>query len=739
MDLPAEYDRIDEIISDTVGTLIRVFDGDDLIHEWLAERVSRNLDSDTATISGGGLETVFDRTVLYPFDYPDNQFPNHIYGGKNILQNPGFEDNGESPTIYSLIITADSGTFKLGDGTDWTDPIDFDASAVAVEQAIEADLGEADDVSVTGQGTADNPWVIEFVTPAFGWSLSVDGSGLTGSVSIDVNIVQSGALEPTGWQKAQAVSRGVVNHPYGEYQEFELDSTVKDSGVYSLKVNPAANPRTGGYGVGPQQIVTVKPGGIYQAGFRARPSSATTDIRLAIRGIDQDLIKMKTVNLSTGVFSDVAFNENVTIPVGTTQAIFRAVIFNTATDQPAVWFDNAYMTEGLPASNAGEIWQDLMDDAAVDHAADPRGTPLDWIDYSSFDATNDSSGDAWTDDLSITLYAGMTYGQILDRFVDLGYEWELVAKTNPTTKTHNFRLFKSGNLGTDRTADPNPAINTGAGVLSGPVLRRIPDHTAYLVVGDGVWAEGESDLADSFGRFETYYGYKGITTSAAATLAGTEILENAEANRIAVQFKAIRDSNHPVPLVDYKMGDTLYIQLPPVLEKTARRIHQVSYLNSQPATFDVTGSKVFPGVAGGWEAVRKILRRFNQFDDTPGPVASLGGGGGGEMTVTIAAFNASEMSKSKADFVAADSNIDVELAAALDICNVYGGTIILSEGLFTISPDTHTVGTSSFPVILRGKGWGTALYLNANPTDWGITIAGKSQIRDLALDIGGGD
>ena len=73
MALPADYSRIDDVISSTTGRLIRVYDGTDIIHEWVAERIEESLDGTIINVSGQDLLGFsFDKAVVYPYDYPDN-------------------------------------------------------------------------------------------------------------------------------------------------------------------------------------------------------------------------------------------------------------------------------------------------------------------------------------------------------------------------------------------------------------------------------------------------------------------------------------------------------------------------------------------------------------------------------------------------------------------------------------------------------------------------------------------
>ena len=106
--VPADYTRIAEIVDTDVGSLIRVYDGSTIVHEWVPERVAYKLNAESgqvAVLSGPDLASAaFDGAVVYPFDYETNPtlLPDHIWGGKNILTNPGFETSGERPTVFEL-------------------------------------------------------------------------------------------------------------------------------------------------------------------------------------------------------------------------------------------------------------------------------------------------------------------------------------------------------------------------------------------------------------------------------------------------------------------------------------------------------------------------------------------------------------------------------------------------------------------------------------------------------------
>ncbi len=67
--------------------------------------------------------------------------------------------------IQQLYNNATQGTFTLSDGTDTTSAIAFDALASVLKTRLEADITSITTVNVSGSGTQNDPWSIEFVNP----------------------------------------------------------------------------------------------------------------------------------------------------------------------------------------------------------------------------------------------------------------------------------------------------------------------------------------------------------------------------------------------------------------------------------------------------------------------------------------------------------------------------------------------------------------------------------------------
>ncbi len=693
---------LSEIISDTTSSLIRVYDSQadgttTIIDEWVTERVERvHSDNDRRVkISGPILkQKAFDGAIVYPNDYPaavtNPALQDHIWGGNEILSNPGFEDPTEVPNVWEIWHDHSAGTFTISDGTDTTSLLDFDFTAGEIETELEADLGTITDVHVTGDGSEDDPWTIEWVDPINDTfidniTLTADFGSLSGGTEAHITETVVGHLVPSGWTKAQTVSRGVIQI-FGAYDNFQMVVSVVDTGTYALLVNPGPVPPRF---AGAQQVPNAEPGLTYQASIRINPVSGTDTFRFVIRDVNGGFIASDSGGLgsssySAGVYSTITITD-VVIPDGVKQVIYRISNTNATGNPSGFRVDNASLTEGLAETTWGDIIQILMDDAAVDHAADARGPVLDWIDYTGFDATNDSSSVAWARNESYTARFGQLYGQVFDDGVDLGYEWSLTPKATPSGGlTHDLNWYNTDNL----DATPATAINVKQAVTGGQVTRRIPDFTSLIVEGaEGEYVEAASAAEGDFGHLEKYDLAGQLSSSTSITARKDQLFSAEAANRTAVQFTIIETPNHPRPLVTYVPGDTLPMQLPPDLVKVTRRVQEVTYVNTFPTQYTVTGSRILTGEAAAYDLVARLWRKFDkpaiQRRRGAADVTEDGGGGGGMFTVAIAGSDALESSQKRADFVASGANDEATFKKAIDKVPSTGGRI-LYEGTFRI-------------------------------------------------------
>jgi len=94
-------------------------------------------------------------------------------------------DAEEFDEIQSLWNTATGGTFTLSDGVDTTTAIAFDALPATIETRLETDIASITDVTVSGSGTINDPWIITYIDPGSTdvVQLTVNDAGLTGGTS----------------------------------------------------------------------------------------------------------------------------------------------------------------------------------------------------------------------------------------------------------------------------------------------------------------------------------------------------------------------------------------------------------------------------------------------------------------------------------------------------------------------------------------------------------------------------
>ncbi len=214
----------------------------------------------------------------------------------------------------------------------------------------------------------------------------------------------------------------------GNLDAFILDDARQQGGTHSMKL---AFPAGIGASAASQEVEGLIVGVQYTFHAYASHDGGAEHI-LRLRVDEGALITTESLSIPTGSgFTSVTA---ITF-VATTEEITLSLENGEASASPNFWIDTVTFAAGLPPGTVGRFFQDLMDDATVDHAADPRGTVLEFVDYESFTAVLDTDGLAWDDlALSMKFTRGNTYLQALSQVVALGYEWELVWNANPVPK-----------------------------------------------------------------------------------------------------------------------------------------------------------------------------------------------------------------------------------------------------------------------------------------------------------------
>lgn len=744
----ANFDRFDELVSDTESSLITVFDCDHdgtnkIIDEWILDRVPSDLqETREVSLTGGGLLSAFEKALVYAFDYPKSpaQQGDWVWGGGNILSNPDFETVNSSPKQVELVVTATGGTYTITAAGDTTSAIAFDAGASVVEDRLQLDIGAINDIIVVQTSNSPRTFLIEQVDPLFGTIFIVNTGSLTGGMAT-MTALDDGGNEITSWTRAATLAQGVQQQ--GSYDTWALSSTQNHTpgGQFSLFIDPGFLNATSNRNGGAQQVVNVTPGQVYQVSLWVRPTQSTILLRLGLFGIGEEVIALSS-NRGESFIADT-WNQltipDVVIPDGINRVIFRVACTNTGPANPGGFFlDDGAMLEGLVPTSIGDIWQTLLDDCAVDHAADPRGTVLEWVDYSSFDAVNDSNGTPWNhDDLSFVARWGSNMIHVLDDTYNRGYEAELVRKAAPVGgKTHDFKLYNPGG----RDDDPSTAIHTGQPLTGGKGLFRNPAYTAVLVVGEnGEYTEDTDPSLADFGRLETFLRDSEASEILSRQLLADNLFLFENANRKAISFNVVEALGVPRPFADYRLGDTIPMTMAPTLAKENRRVQRIDYVNSYPTQYVVVGSRVLQGEAAAFDLVGRMWRRLNRPGKfTPKSADPLPGGGGGAPTIVIAASDASDFSKSKADFICTGVNDEIIIQRALDSIDTgtgLGGRVLLTEGTFHCVYGVIRLAdlTAQSPIHLQGVGKATLLSFESGT---GIAIEMNSEdstVSDLWL------
>lgn len=136
------------------------------------------------------------------------------------------------------------------------------------------------------------------------------------------------------------------------------------------------------------------------------------------------------------------------------------------------------------------------------------------------------------------------------------------------------------------------------------------------------------------------------------------------------------------------------------------------------------------GDAAVFDVVDRLNRKFEYPDlDTTGG-SFVGGGGGGAPTIVVAAADASDLSKSKADYICTGINDDETLQAASDqLTN--GGRLVGTEGTFSLAPDSFVLGAD---IHLMGMGAFDATIFSVTDDGDILRVTTDCVISDIVFD-----
>lgn len=754
VEVPAAWNRLDDVLtidtadhSNDVGSVIHLYQRDVLgadskpivVGSFVAERYPESLASKAVAsteISGRGLTSYFlDRVRLWARDYPANPTAEDdwIFGGENILTNPGLEDGDLLSAEWAVWMEDDvaSGTWQINIGGDLTDPFAWDVSAADIRTEVIDAIPGLIDLTVSGSGTEEDPWVLTVTDPsgeAFPSFTAVDIDLGPGAATVLFETIHSGGTgrQLEGWERSQNLDRGGREHGLYSSDGFRLTTSGEPvrTGAYALRINGLTR-----Y-AGAQQRVNVIPGHTYTASVWVFTSSATNIFRFVIRDKYDGFIGgpqgLGGITIPINTWTEFTF----TFVAPTDMVIMRIAVVGDTVDGPAVnpspfYVDDGSMAPGIPATTIGDILLQMKADADVDHAVEAGREALTFI-TPTFDETLDSAGAAWDSVRKMTLGAGDTYGQIAEAMQRL-WGYVIRIRFDREDNVYYWDAFNPGYMAFDHsTTGTTGTLMSGMNIRAGEAIRRAPEATAWQAFTDeGEWQEDtDAALQPSWGwadgpvtKVAAFWDElpdiltAGITTNR-EQMVSIEVDAAPKAQVIPLQhidiFHKVRvnlgGANSIVP------QDLIVTSIVTSFKPGAAPSYQV-FVNSD--AFASTGAAALA------EAVRRLLRRGTRDKKDFGGTVS-GGGGAGVPRIVLGALLASERSRAKSDFVSDGGNEEeiFEIALTEGI-----GEVRLTEGVFAFQGD-HTIPTG---IYISGAGRGATAIDAGAEGEWEWT--GNSGIR----------
>ncbi len=500
-----------------------------------------------------------------------------------------------------------------------------------------------------------------------------------------------------------------------------------------------------------QLIEGVTVGRTYTArAFIHHDLGSNQDFRIRIRrGTGGSIIQQTTASIATGgTWTKISVTAVADCP-----NIFVSIIKATPGE---FWVDKTSLIEGQDSASWGDINQQLMDDAAVDHTAEAppfdRDT-LGFVDYTSFTNLLTSAGDAWVPaTVDYRAKRGKKYRQIGADGARMGFE-SIVRDTTSGIVLEIFNPYdwssRTGGIGVDLTGTGVPEIMYGAGVTSGPIIRGPSTANRWHVEGEAGLFEVRRDLG-SIADYDTREGYEGsIDFLAGETLA--QIADQTLSERtipttaLKTNLAPHEGDNVPVPFRDFNLGDTYPINL--IGDFTGpMRAMQITVdfapgIGSYTVEWDQVTFTSDP-MKATIEAVRRLLEQFDTLDkaaDLSGPavLAAPPFAGPIEATFLVAASNARPDVKAVADFICDGTDDHIEINAAwlaIETLNIEGGRVMLSAGLFNIRDGVVVNPDQGEPGIMSGAGRGaTVISMTAGSDTSAVRVRAGATVRDFSI------
>jgi hypothetical protein len=264
-----------------------------------------------------------------------------------------------------------------------------------------------------------------------------------------------------------------------------------------------------------------------------------------------------------------------------------------------------------------------------------------------FNATNDSNGQAWTNQITIKVSAGQDLWSLLQTMVAQGQcDFRMNGRTLQLYKADTF-------LNRDQTLNPTAMVlHTFRDVAAAPDDKSYEDiaHTILVQGDDAKFVTVEQGVNPSpWGEWENFMTQSGVTDTGVLNSLAVRALEMANAPRTQMTRELVFRSQSPLPIIDYRSGDHVIAQ-----DETA----VMEDLRVRQITLTMNGEQLTGNVVLGDKFTERDIRIQRQIAALSGSATTTGGSGTTPTTPSTPVPDTSVPAQVTGLVLAADSYVD---------------------------------------------------------------------------------
>lgn len=610
-------------------------------------------------------------------------------------------------------------------------------------------LGGADDISATSTYPNNFEWGNEILAELDNVARHPDENGLPGGSTDGTWQVMNVEVLTGSEQTSLTIAVQNDHHKTGIFVDFGVDditiegwglglepwtthlaskhasdsfrlatSPTFDSSPFSLALNPASQ------WAGIDQLMSVNPLTKYTQTLWVHTTSPAVDDYYKLELVESDgdgvLATSGEIVPDDGVWTQ--YQVIYTTDSDTDELIFRFVYSGT-NDPPIIYLDSASVVPGEPAATGGVIANAVLD--AMNAAGKLIFLIRTWTD------TEDSNGVPWPSNLSLDIEPQESLYGLLNRFVALGHEWEIVPVNFIEGGDTGFEL----NLYTARAFNPDsgidishindtggPVITPGDATFAGRIVKTAFNvNTVFAIGDDGVWSQVQqfpyetgdipsSDPAplgykESFGIIEDVILVSANDTETISQY-GEARLTDEKARERTIQVNMQRASDIR-PFLHFGVGASMFIDMPPHnpdvpdsttgLRSYPKRIRAIqASLSGEGAdvTFVIDIDRVIYEDELAWLALIAQLAERSPTENTgqgTGKISSAGGTVVSTSTVVEAGPHTHNLTSTNIRKKAASGDISGTLPGPVTVNRIKGSLVSVTVPSITRTLDPHRV------------------------------------------------